>query len=169
MLFRSGIAGLFAGAKTETGKAIYASFPYDSGLATGGWGFWKFNSPLVLDSGAVGAIFKVPPSPASLSDGPGFALGLDIDQALAELQATDGTYTESALGFMTPPTDQDYAAVRNRGGKIMVYHGVSDPIFSVEDTERWYRGLLDQSGGAASRFARLYRVPGMGQIGRAHV
>ena len=159
---KSVIAGIFQGATTRNGTPFYSGFPYDGGTGAAGVPFWEFTAPLVLDSGAVGAIFKVPPSPASLSDGPGFALGLDIDQALAELQATDGTYTESALGFMTPPTDQDYAAVRNRGGKIMVYHGVSDPIFSVEDTERWYRGLLDRSGGAASRFARLYRVPGMG-------
>ena len=31
-------------------------------------------------------------------------------------------------------------AVRERGAKIIVYHGVSDPIFSVADTEPWYRG-----------------------------
>jgi Tannase and feruloyl esterase len=45
---------------------------------------------------------------------------------------------------------------------MMVYHGVSDAIFSVDDTETWYQGLQKANGGHADRFARFYRVPGMG-------
>ncbi|RZJ15679.1 MAG: tannase/feruloyl esterase family alpha/beta hydrolase, partial [Haliea sp.] len=52
--------------------------------------------------------------------------------------------------------------LKNRGGKIMVYHGVSDPIFSVDDSETWYKGLTAANGGDASNFARFFRVPGMG-------
>ena len=44
----------------------------------------------------------------------------------------------------------------------MVYHGVSDPIFSVDDTATWYNGVARRSGGDASNFARFFRVPGMG-------
>ena len=43
----------------------------------------------------------------------------------------------------------------------MVYHGVSDAIFSANDTTNWYEGLRAESGGDASDFARFYRVPGM--------
>ncbi len=63
---------------------------------------------------------------------------------------------------MTPPNALNMNAVRERGAKIIAYHGVSDPIFSVADTERWYRGIDRSSGGRADDFARLYRVPGMG-------
>ena len=87
---------------------------------------------------------------------------MNIDTALAELFATNATYTESAMSFMTPPDATDMNDVRRRGAKILVYHGVSDPIFSVADTERWYRGIDRSSGGRADDFARLYRVPGMG-------
>jgi hypothetical protein len=52
--------------------------------------------------------------------------------------------------------------LRRRGAKILAYHGVSDPIFSVEDTEAWYRGVERRSGGKADSFVRLYTVPGMG-------
>jgi hypothetical protein len=156
------IAPIFSGATTSNGTRFYAPFPFDSGIGANGIPFWEFTAPLVLDSGAVGAIFKVPPSPLALSNGPGFALGLNIDTALAELFATNGTYTESAMGFMTPPDATDMNDVRRRGAKIIVYHGVSDPIFSVADTERWYRGIDRSSGGRADDFARLYRVPGMG-------
>jgi feruloyl esterase len=89
-------------------------------------------------------------------------LGSDIDQLLAELFATDATYTESALQFMTPPDASNLSELRERGAKIMVYHGVSDPIFSIEDTEAWFRRLGRDSGGRAASFARLYPVPGMG-------
>jgi hypothetical protein len=155
------IASIFRGATTSNGERFYAGFPFDPGIGGGGVPFWEFTAPLALDSGAVGVIFKVPPSTLALSNGPAFSLGLDIDQALAELFATDGTYTESAMSFMTPPNVTDLSALRTRGAKVLVYHGVSDPIFSVSDTEAWYRGIDRHSGGPASDFARLYNVPGM--------
>jgi feruloyl esterase len=155
------IAPIFHGATTSNGERFYADFPFDPGIGGGGVPFWEFIAPLVLDSGAVGVIFKVPPSTLPLTNGPAFSLGLNIDQALAELYATDGTYTEAAMSFMTPPNVRDLSAVRDRGAKILVYHGVSDPIFSVSDTEAWYHGIDHNSGGPASDFARLYEIPGM--------
>jgi len=156
------IAPIFSGATTSNGTRFYAPFPFDSGIGGGGIPFWEFTAPLNLDSGAVGTIFKVPPSTDALTNGPAFALGLNIDTALAELFATNATYTEAAMSFMTPPDATDMNDVRRRGAKILAYHGVSDPIFSVADTERWYRGIDRSSGGRANDFARLYRVPGMG-------
>src|SRR4030095_12368296 len=58
---KTGIAQLFAGATTSTGARIYSSFPFDSGLATPGWAVWNFNTSLLLDPGAVGMIWQVPP------------------------------------------------------------------------------------------------------------
>jgi pimeloyl-ACP methyl ester carboxylesterase len=152
------IAPIFRGATTSNGERFYAGFPFDTGIAGGGIPFWEFTAPLMLDSGSVGVIFKVPPSTLPLTDGPAFSLGLDIDATLAQLHATDATYTEPAMGFMTPPNENDMSAVQRRGGKILVYHGVSDPIFSVSDTEAWYRRL----GRDANQYAALYPVPGMG-------
>jgi feruloyl esterase len=150
------------GARTSDGERFYAGFPYDPGIGGGGVPFWEFTAPLVLDSSAVGVIFKVPPAPESLTNGPGFALGLDIDIALGELYATDATYTESAMSFMTPPNPTDMSAVRDRGGKILIYHGVADPIFSVSDSEAFVRGVNRASRGQADAFLRLFNVPGMG-------
>ncbi len=156
------IAPIFHGATTSNGERFYTGFPYDSGIGGNGIPFWEFTAPLVLDSGAVGVIFKVPPSPAALSNGPAFALTSNIDTLLAQLYATDATYTEAAMSFMTPPDVKDLSDLRRRGAKVMVYHGVSDPIFSVADTEKWYHGIDHHSGGSATEFARLYRIPGMG-------
>ena len=156
------IAPIFSGATTSNGEHFYAPFPFDSGIGSGGIPFWEFTAPLVLDSGAVGTIFKVPPSTLPLTNGPAFSLPLNIDATLAELFATNATYTESAMSFMTPPDATDMNDVRRRGAKILVYHGVSDPIFSIADTERWFRGIDRSSGHRADDFVRLYPIPGMG-------
>lgn len=155
------IGGLFTGATTATGTKIYSSFPYDAGLATGGWASWKFNSSLNLDTGAVGLIWQAPPEDLATFNGPNFALTGDLASMLAKVGATNATYTESALSFMLPPNPSDLSTLKNRGAKIMVYHGASDPIFSADDTVAWYNALRTANGGDASNFSRYFNVPGM--------
>lgn len=158
------IAQIFAGPKTSAGATLYASFPFDSGHGTSGVASWEFNAPLDRDSGAVGLIFKVPPlagnsTAVELST---WTLNTSVDSMLQEISATNATYTESALAFMTPPNPTSLGTLKRRGAKVMVYHGVSDAIFSINDTQTWYDGLRQANGGDASDFARFYRVPGMG-------
>ena len=62
---------------------------------------------------------------------------------------------------MVPPNATDLSQLKNRGAKMMVYHGTSDPIFSSNDSAAWYDGLRTANGGDASNFARYYQVPGM--------
>jgi pimeloyl-ACP methyl ester carboxylesterase len=156
------LAPIFSGATTSAGVPFYASFPYDSGIRGAGIPFWEFIAPVALDTGGVGIIWKVPPENPATFNGAAYALGMDIDAALGWVNATDATYTESAMSFMTPPDPTNLATLKNRGAKMMVWHGVSDPIFSVDDTKAWYDGLQAANGGDASNFARFYRVPGMG-------
>jgi feruloyl esterase len=159
---KTAIAPIFSGATTSKGASVYASFPYDSGLGAGGIAAWEFIAPLILDSGAVGIIFKVPPENPTAFNGRAFSLAANIDDLMVGINATNDTYAESAMSFMTPPHPTDLSALKKRGGKIMVYHGVSDPIFSVNDTTNWYEGLRSANGGDASSFARFFPIPGMG-------
>ncbi|ALK96798.1 esterase [Massilia sp. WF1] len=158
---KSSIAALFAGAKTESGAAIYTSFPYDAGLATGGWASWKFSSPIQRDAGAVAFIWAVPPEDPATFDGLKFVLNGSLDAMLAKINATSVTYPENAMSFMTPPNPSNLALLKSRGAKMLVYHGTSDPIFSSDDTTAWYEALRTANGGDAANFARFYRVPGM--------
>jgi pimeloyl-ACP methyl ester carboxylesterase len=158
---KSGIAKLFSGATTESGAKIYTSFPYDAGLATAGWVSWKFTAPAQRDAGAVALIWKVPPLDPKTFDANNFMLTYSLDTILAEINATSATYPESAMSFMTPPNPTNLAALKNRGAKMLVYHGTSDPIFSSDDTTSWYEGLRSANGGDASNFARFFRVAGM--------
>ena len=94
-------------------------------------------------------------------DGTAFALSGNLDTMLARVGATSPTYPESALSFMLPPDPANLAALKNRGARILVYHGTSDPIFSSDDTTAWYDALRKANGGDASNFARFFRIPGM--------
>jgi len=149
------IGNIFAGGTTATSAPIYAPFPFDSGHAASGTQFWDFISPLILDPVAVGTVFDTPPAPNPFIP-PLFALTGNVDQMLAATFATNATYTESAQSFMVPP-DLSLSGLRRGGKRMLVYHGVSDPIFSVSDTVAWYQGLNRQS----QNLARLYLVPGM--------
>jgi feruloyl esterase len=158
---KTAIAGLFAGAKTSNGTLIYSSWPYDSGFATSGWAFWKFTVPLILDSGALGMIWQVPPADPATFNGANFALTSNIDTLYQAIHATNATYTEDSLSFMSPPHLEQVNTLRERGAKVMIYHGTSDPIFSSDHSvsvwERWNQTYA----GVASNFARLFLVPGM--------
>jgi feruloyl esterase len=50
------------------------------------------------------------------------------------------------------------SAFYGRGGKILFYHGLSDPWFSPEATLAYYRKAADK----AQASSRLFLVPGMG-------
>ncbi|WP_210235610.1 tannase/feruloyl esterase family alpha/beta hydrolase, partial [Mesorhizobium sp. M4B.F.Ca.ET.211.01.1.1] len=48
---------------------------------------------------------------------------------------------------MTPPDETNLSALKQRGAKLMVYHGTSDPVFSSNDTTDWYQRLSAANGG----------------------
>jgi hypothetical protein len=158
---KAAIGNVFRGAVTRDGKPFYAGFPFDTGLVTGDFANWEFSAPVQRDSGAVGLIFGTPPQDPKSFNGPRFVLEGDVDAMLASVHAASGAFRESAMQFMTPPNDGDMTRVQARGGKILVYHGVSDAIFSIEDTRAWLDRVRQRSGSATDGFARLFAVPGM--------
>lgn len=158
---KNAIGVLFAGATTEGGSRIYTSFPYDAGMATAGWASWKFTSPIERDAGAVALIWQVPPEDPATFNGLNFVMTGNLVTMLAKVNATSSVYTENAMSFMTPPSPSNLVTLKNRGAKMLVYHGTSDPIFSSDDTTGWYEALRAANGGDASNFARFFRVPGM--------
>ena len=162
------LARIFAGAVTPGGQAIYAPFPWDPGVAGTNYALWHFNNATQLDPGAVAFIFNTPPMAQAdflATTGLKYALAYDLDAGYQRIFATTPTYAESSWSFMTPPHETDLSVVRERGAKVLTYHGVADPIFSASDTVTWYRGLAGANEGDASDFARLFLVPGMNHCG----
>ncbi len=83
------------------------------------------------------------------------------------IYATSGIFTtpsmsktERGVGFM-PGNGLGYDVFRDRGSKLIVAHGTSDPVFSSNDTRNWYVALGNAYGGDPSAFARYFPIPGM--------
>jgi len=165
---KTALANVFAGVKNSSGTSLYATWPFDPGISGGGWRFWKLDAgfaPLpfntIIGSGALGYIFTTPPDAPDLSDaGLGYQLSFDFDAGGPKLLATNATFSQSALQFMTPPDPTHLTRFKKRGGKLIVVHGSADPVFSTHDTIAWYRALLAADLTAGS-YARLFLVPGM--------
>jgi feruloyl esterase len=172
---KSVLARVFAGAENSAGASIYSSFPWSEGIyntSSTGFRTWKFsNSTGARDPLSVAFVFMTPPvSPTALT-GTGttlldFALnynglGFNVDTDVAKMSATDSTYNESSMSFMTPPDLTMSKMVANHG-KMIVVQGAADPVFSVNDTINWYESFQSRYGSSASNYARLFIVPGMG-------
>jgi hypothetical protein len=169
---------VFAGAKNAKGEMLYADWAWDRGIGgrvgdtyNQGWRFWKigpYDAPLnvglnaTLGAGAVSAVFTTPPVavPPSGAGPMAFLLGVDFDRDGSKLYGESGVYTKSAWDFMMA-SSTDLAAFKNHGGKLVIVHGVSDPVFSIKDTINWWNDLNQANQGAAADFVRLFAVPGM--------
>jgi feruloyl esterase len=163
---KSAIDAMYYGPVNSRGTPLYATQPYDPGLAAPGWASWKFVSSVgaARDPVAVGIIFQVPPDPTVVVDTRAFAFNYNFDLDFPKLFATNATYTENSLSFMTPPEPTKLNALRDRGAKMIVVQGSSDGVFSIDDTKRWYDALDRDNDGKAARFVRFFRVPGMGHV-----
>jgi feruloyl esterase len=152
------LAQVQAGGKTANGQPIYSAFPHDAGIAGNNWATWKFVNSVALDPLSVGTVFTAPPAaPVNFASA-------SIDALLPALSATSDTYRESGLALMGPPGHEkpdNLLPLRARGAKMVLYHGVSDAIFSAEDTRQWVERVNRSQGGKASDFARYFPVPGM--------
>ena len=62
---------------------------------------------------------------------------------------------------MDPNLKQFFA----HGGKLLMYHGWSDPNISPLNTIDYYESVLKTMGSAASDSIRLFMFPGMGHCG----
>jgi pimeloyl-ACP methyl ester carboxylesterase len=165
---KTALQKIFGGAKNSGGQALYASFPWDAGVSGANWRFWKLDAgfaPLpfntLIGAGAMGYIFTSPPDAPNLADaGMGYQLGFSMDTDAPKIFAKNAVFKESAMDFMTPVNATQLSALKNRGGKLIVYHGTADPVFSPNDTIAWY-DAVNAGDSTAPGYARLFLVPGM--------
>lgn len=145
----------------------YAAKAWDIGIAGKDWRNWKFvNAVGPRDPLAVAFVFSTPPVSPSVLNGKGTSIidyvsGFDFERDGARIFAKDAVYTQSSMEFMLPPDAEKMERFVKRGGKLLVAHGVSDPVFSVLDTIEWYEKFSAMHGAHAADSARLFVVPGM--------
>lgn len=126
------------GPKTSGGAQVYPGFLYDTGITAGA------------------------PIRGILSPGPGIfgpattAMEVDVEkEALADIQPLVDSMSTNLTTFS------------DHGGKLIFYHGDSDPWFSPLDTFNYYKDMATANGGfdAVSKWSQFYFVPGMGHCG----
>ena len=69
-----------------------------------------------------------------------------------------------AVGPIMATDNPDLAAFRKHGGKLVMWHGWSDPGIMPEGSVEYYEQVVKRSGGYAKTqdFARLFMAPGVG-------
>jgi feruloyl esterase len=129
----------FAGPKNAYGTQVYPGFLYDAGIASKG-----FVSGLLAlgPSGIFGPYTS--------------ATELDVDKAA--LHASDP---------LVEPASTNLSTFSLNGGKLIFFHGDSDPWFSPLDTLGYYQSLATANGGAeqVAEWSRIFLVPGMAHCG----
>lgn len=157
----------FAGPRDANGRAIYSDWTFDPGLHSTEWTRWKFGDArgavpnarnITLMTGALAMVFSTPPTVTA--DFYGHALGYDVARDSAKVSAADATFPQSAMQWEVPDSP-DVDAFARHGGKMLFFHGVSDPVFSVKDTVRYLGLLRERYGERTDGMARLFTVPGM--------
>jgi len=169
---------IYAGGKNSKGEMLYADWAWDRGIGgkigeafNQGWRVWKMgaydsanNSAIIASLGAtaVSALFTTPPTPVPVANSAplGNLLDINLDRDAVKLSAKSGDFTQSALEFMMA-SSTDLGAFKNRSGKLIIVHGVSDPVFSIKDTMNWWTDVNRVNNGRADEFVRFFAVPGM--------
>lgn len=128
----------FAGPKSSRGDSIYPGFPFDAGIA---------------DRAGIPGLLSGPVIP--VATGADFT-HFDVDREAARVDA-------NKTGQLGDSTWTNLSTFAGHGGKLLFYHGLSDPWFSPLDTLAYYEKMSkDTSNGSATSWSRFYFVPGMG-------
>lgn len=131
----------FAGPRDSRAIDPYVGRPYDSGVA-------------IYMPGTFGSV--LPQSAPGMFGRPNLATSVDVD-ALERQAANDPTEA------LTDTTWTNLTTFAAHGGKLIFFHGLSDPVFSPYDTLQYYNEMARANGGAGQvqSWSRIFLVPGM--------
>ena len=78
----------------------------------------------------------------------------------------DIAYADAKLGFMSA-VDPDLTAFKRRGGKLLIYTGMADPVAVPKDIIKYVDAVNKTMGGSEKTkdFFRFFMAPGMGHCG----
>ncbi|MEO8591837.1 MAG: tannase/feruloyl esterase family alpha/beta hydrolase [Candidatus Solibacter sp.] len=136
----------FAGPKDSKGAQVYPGFFFDTGITA---------------AGAGGGIAGLLVSSASPVGGPIPSVEQNVDAEVATARANLAAQLGDSAYWVNLNTFSAH------GGKLLFYHGVSDPWFSAKDTIGYYERMAQANGGQQQvrNWSRLFLAPGMGHCG----
>ena len=129
----------FSGPRNTYGTQVYPGFLYDAGIAS------NTGIPGLLALSKNGLF------------GP-YTTATELDVDAAALRASDP---------LVEPASTSLSTFLHDGGKLIFFHGDSDPWFSPLDTLGYYKSLAATNDGAekVAEWSRMFLVPGMGHCG----
>jgi len=143
---------LYTGPRDSSGVQVFPGFPPGGQSGPDGWALW-----VTGPSPGTGALsyFGIEFFQYMVYNDPSWNyLTFDLDR--------DVGAADRAMGAVLNATDPDLRAFRNRGGKLILFHGWSDPAIPTGNTINYYRSVLSKMGRmSAASFVRLYLAPGM--------
>lgn len=74
---------------------------------------------------------------------------------------SDPELARKNAGFIDA-VNPDLSPFKARGGKLLMYHGWSDPLIAPESSVRYHASVLDRMGSDQGNWLRLFMVPAMG-------
>lgn len=174
------IKKFYAGPHNSKGEALYVSFPWDGGMAGNDWRGWTMGSPakpgaspmmpgaggpsigVAMGAGTLATVFSTPPKVLAPGQQPAmdYLMAYDFDKDAPAIYATSAEFPRSAWEDISARSP-DLDGFRKHGGKLVVYHGASDPVFSINDTIAWWNEVDARTNGQAADTVRLFAVPGM--------
>jgi feruloyl esterase len=143
---------VFGGARNSAGESLYGAFTFDTGIAEPAWRSMHLGSdgrpPANASLGAdTLRVFAMTPSQPDLDP-----LEFDFDRDMAL------TLETAAINDAVATLHSSFAG---RGGKVILYHGLSDQGMSAGALIDWYVSLTPRDDAGPQQWARLFLVPGM--------
>ena len=141
------------------GKSLYSSWPYDSGISGAGWRAWILGNDTMPSINTL--IFPPAINDMALA---GEKPPIDIFHFNFD---TDSARINKAAAATLNAASTDLSGFRKRGGKLLLYTGMSDPVFSANDLISYYKEITRANGGEKETFsfARLFLLPGVNHCG----
>jgi feruloyl esterase len=170
----SALSRLLGGVRDSQGHALYTDWAWDTGIAAPGWRVWKLGNEagpppafnVILGGAALASDFTTPPTalpsdPQALLD---FLAKFDFDRDAPRIYATNAQFVHSGWDDGSARSS-DLSGFQRRKGRMIVTHGVSDPVFSIHDTLTWLGEVDQRQKGQAAQIVRVFPVPGMTHCG----
>lgn len=163
---------IMGGPRDAAGRLIYATWAWDGGIGSPMWSLWRTGSEqlpafdIALGGASLPVVFSVPARRVGVSPDAILAtqMALSMPQATAAIYRKGAPFLRSAwdeIGMHSANLD----AFMARGGKLLVPHGVADPVFSIEDTIAWWDRVHARYGARTDGAVRVMPVPGMAHCG----
>jgi feruloyl esterase len=147
---------LYSGMRSSKGEQLYPGYLPGGQAGPAGWGLWisaaKPEASLQYQFGMQGAANLIYQNPAW--DFRNFKVDHDVKLA------------DDLAGQRLNAVDPNLNALKDRGGKLILYHGWSDAALAPTASIDYYQSIVAKMGAKQTAdFVRLYMVPGMQHCG----